>query len=350
MNYFCLGALSLLIIASSHAQDLSFEELENAPSGDIIIDGQTEQQELDIIDALTNQREAVERARTIVLKAPKPPDPEGRPNAFRAVLPKNTIVTRLSDDKDFVLPKSMQVWAQELFPGSQVVHVLDKENQPSFSARSIYVVSIEDDLKLTPGINPKITYNRSQGLKYRAYEKDFQFNTDISWEFESIAPNFWNQVFQEDMENGNGERYSSKIFYTGSFLPINFGLGVSYLDAIASSETFEVRWNALFVGPQISYSLYQADWWRVELEAQASSAIISSAKTSGNTYSPSAYEWGLASKLAFDTWAGTILAGAEYRRTYISLDKATSETILATEKESQSSTAFYVGYRFEFKL
>ncbi len=338
---------------SAQSQDLSFEDLENAPSDQILesdFNFDEELSSMDIVDSLTQQKEAVEQARTRVLSPPPIPKKEERPKAFRAVIPQETVITRLKDDKDFQLPKRIQVWAQEIYPGSQTTHLLDKDKNPIFSARSIHVVPIELDLNLTPDINPKITYDRRAGLKYSAFEDQFKLLADINWEFESIAPNFWNQVFNQNLDSARGERLTIKTFYNDSRLPIRFGLGVSYQNAIAAKGDFEIKWSSLYIGPQLSYTLWQNDNFEVELEAQAAKAFLSTARTLSEKYSPSSYEWGGAAKLAMDTRFGTFLAAIEYRTTEISLDQNSSETVLTAQKDSQSSASFSVGYRLGFNL
>tara|TARA_R110000868_G_scaffold155691_7_gene382249 strand:- start:8498 stop:9526 length:1029 start_codon:yes stop_codon:yes gene_type:complete len=336
--------IALVLVAYGHvvAQDLSFEELENAPSSQI--DG------LEFIDQLTNQKEAVDKARVRVLKPQPLPPPEVRPDAFRAVIPKGTVITRLSDDTDHKTSRRIQVWAQEVYPGSQVTHILDKNKLASFSARSVHVVPIEEDLKLTPSINPKITYDRSAGLKYSAFENNLKIKADLLWELESIAPNFWNQVFDQNLESASGTRLTLKTFYDDFRLPVKFGLGLSYQNAAASDEGFEIKWTALFIGPQISYTLINRESWQMDLEAQASAALFSSARTSNERYSPSSYEWGLAGKLVRKTWLGDFLASLEYRTNYISLNEGSSETNLSDQKVSQTSLALSLGYRIGFDL
>ncbi len=344
----------LLILSTSVlAQDLSFEDLENAPSDQILESDFSLDDELssmDIVDTLTEQREAVEKARTRVLRPPAIPKKEERPNAFRAVVPESTVITRLKDDKDFQLPKRIQVWAQEIYPGSQTTHLLDKDKNPIFSARSVNIVPIESDLKLTPDINPKITYDRRAGLKYSAFENQLKILTDINWEFESIAPNFWNQVFNQNLESARGERLTLKTFYNDTRLPIKFGVGASYQTALAAEGDFEIKWTSLFIGPQISYTLWQNETFELELEAQAAKAFLSSARTLNEEYSPSSYEWGGAAKVAMDTRFGTFLAALEYRITQISLDQNTTETTLSSQKDSQSSASLSFGYRLGFNL
>lgn len=336
---------SLLFISlAGHAQDdLTFEDIENANSMDMFND-------MEVIDALTDQRDAVEKARVRVLRPPPLPKPESRPAAFRAVIPNGTVITRLSDDKDFSTSRRIQVWAQEIAPGSQTTHILDKDKNPVFSARSIHVVPIEEDLALTPNINPKITYDKTVGLKYSAFESRLNLISDFAWEFESVAPNFWNQVFQQDMDSGSSSRISGKLYYDGTILPIDFGLGVSYQEANAFSDNFEIKWDALYIGPQVRYTAWQGQEWQIDLEAGAAAALISNARTQLHQYSPSSYEWNLAAKGSWDTWLGKVLAGVEYRRAHISLDQVTEETVLVSDKEAQTSTSFLIGYRIGFSL
>ena len=258
-----------LLCSFANAQDLNFEELENAPANqgyEEDIFSEDELASLDIVDALSEQKEAVEKARTRVLTPPPLPKKEERPKEFRAVVPKNTVITRLSDDKDFQISRRIQVWAQEIFPGSQTTHLLDKDKNPIFSARSIEVVPIEEDLKLTPSINPKITYDRRAGLKYSAFENELKLLVDFNWEFESIAPNFWNQVFNQEMDSARGERLTIKTFYNDTRLPLKFGLAASYQNAIASGDLFEIKWTSLFIGPQLSYELWKNEDFQIELE------------------------------------------------------------------------------------
>lgn len=342
-----------LLCSFANAQDLNFEDLENAPAnsayeGDIF--SEDELASLDIVDALGDQKEAVEQARTRILTPPPLPKKEDRPKEFRAVVPKDTVITRLSDDKDFQISRRIQVWAQEIYPGSQTTHLLDKDKNPIFSARSVLVVPIEDDLKLTPSINPKITYDRRAGLKYSAFENELKLLVDFNWEFESIAPNFWNQVFNQEMDSARGERLTIRTFYNDQRLPLKIGISGSYQNAIASRDLFEIKWTSLFIGPQISYELWKNDDFQIELEAGAAKAFLSTARTLNEEYSPSSYEWGGAAKLAMDTRFGTFLGGIEYRTTHISLDQNTTETILSSQKESQSSASFSVGYRLGFNL
>lgn len=342
-----------LLCSFANAQDLNFEDLENAPAnsayeGDIF--SEDELASLDIVDALGDQKEAVEQARTRILRPPPLPKKEDRPKEFRAVVPKDTVITRLSDDKDFQISRRIQVWAQEIYPGSQTTHLLDKDKNPIFSARSVLVVPIEDDLKLTPSINPKITYDRRAGLKYSAFENELKLLVDFNWEFESIAPNFWNQVFNQEMDSARGERLTIRTFYNDQRLPLKIGISGSYQNAIASGDLFEIKWTSLFIGPQISYELWKNDDFQIELEAGAAKAFLSTARTLNEEYSPSSYEWGGAAKLAMDTRFGTFLGGIEYRTTHISLDQNTTETILSSQKESQSSASFSVGYRLGFNL
>jgi len=342
-----------LFCSFANAQDLNFEDLENAPAnsayeGDIF--SEDELASLDIVDALGDQKEAVEQARTRILTPPPLPKKEDRPKEFRAVVPKDTVITRLSDDKDFQISRRIQVWAQEIYPGSQTTHLLDKDMNPIFSARSVLVVPIEDDLKLTPSINPKITYDRRAGLKYSAFENELKLLVDFNWEFESIAPNFWNQVFNQEMDSARGERLTIRTFYNDQRLPLKIGISGSYQNAIASGDLFEIKWTSLFIGPQISYELWKNDDFQIELEAGAAKAFLSTARTLNEEYSPSSYEWGGAAKLAMDTRFGTFLGGIEYRTTHISLDQNTTETILSSQKESQSSASFSVGYRLGFNL
>lgn len=330
-------------------QDLSFEDLENAPAPVETI-GDSSFEDMAIIDSLVDQKESVEKARIRVLRPPPIPQAKLRPNAFRAVIPKGTVLTRLRDDKDFKISRRIQVWAQENYPGSQITHILDKNKAAAFSARSILVVPIEGDLKLTPQINPRITYDKSAGLKYSAFENQLKLTTDINWEFESITPNYWNQVFGQDLESSAATRITLKSFYNDKRLPIKFGLGLSYQNAIATADNFEIRWSALYIGPQISYTLWQQQTWHLDLEAQASAAIISSAKTLNENYSPSSYEWGLAGKIVKKTFLGTFLVAAEYRTTHISLEENTNETSLTPQKDAQTSLALSLGYRLGFNL
>src|SRR5690606_24838839 len=130
--------------------------------------------------------------------------------------------------------KQIQLWAQELQTGSQTCLLLDKNKKAIFSARSIHVVPVEGDLALTPDINPKITYDRSSARRFSAFEKNIHLKNDFSWEVENIAPNFWNQVFEQDMPNGSGTRFGLASFYESETLPIDFGLSLSYMQAQAS--------------------------------------------------------------------------------------------------------------------
>ena len=129
-----LSMFIILILLSNigYAQDLQFEDIENS----------------DIVELLTEQREMVNEARTRVIKPPAPPLPESRPKAYRAVIPQGTVLTRLSDNKDFFAAKRIQVWAQEEYAGSQTTYILNKDKETVFSARSINIVSIENDINL----------------------------------------------------------------------------------------------------------------------------------------------------------------------------------------------------------
>lgn len=340
--------VTVLLLTSVQAQDLSFEELENLPSD--TINSQNEEDDFFVIEALTEQRETVEKSRTIILPPPALPKVEDRPNAFRAVIPAGTVITRLSDDKDFITPKQIQLWAQEIQTGSQTCLLLDKNKKPIFSAKSIDVVPVESDLALTPDINPKITYDRSSARRFSAYEKNIHLQNDFSWELENIAPNFWNQVFEQDMPNGSGTRFSLASFYKSETLPLDFGLSVSYMKAQASSEEFQIDWSGIFIGPQLSYSMWQGELWGLDINAGAAGALFSSARTDEFAYSPSYYEWGLGAKLSRKALGGKIFAGANYRQTRISLDEFTSETTLTTQKETQTSISFSIGYRFGLTL
>lgn len=336
-------SLLFMSLACAAQDELTFEDIENANSIGMFDD-------MEVIDALTDQREAVEKARVRVLAPPPLPKAESRPAAFRAVIPKGTVITRLSDDKDFATSRRIQVWAQEIAPGSQTTHILDKDKNPVFSARSIKVVPIEKDLALTPDINPKITYDKTVDLKYSAFESRLAIISDFAWEFENVAPNFWNQVFQQDMDSGTSNRITGKFYYDGTLLPIDFGLSLSYQEASAFSDDFEIKWDAFFIGPQIRYTVWNSESWGIDLEAGAAGALISNARTPAHQYSPSSYEWNLGAKASWDTWLGKLLAGMEYRRTHISLDQVTEETNLVTEKEAQTSVSFIIGYRIGFNL
>lgn len=342
MRLFFVSILFISLTCSAQ-EDLTFEDIENSNTVGMFDD-------MEVIDALTDQREAVEKARVRVLSPPPLPKPESRPAAFRAVIPKGTVITRLSDDKDFATSRRIQVWAQEIAPGSQTTHILDKDRTPAFSARSFNVVPIEGDLALTPDINPKITYDKTAGLKYSAYEKRLALVTDLAWEFESIAPNFWNQVFEQDMDSGSSNRMTGKFYYDGNLLPIDFGLSASYQKANAFSDDFEITWDAFFIGPQVRYTAWISNDWQIDLEAGAAAALISNARTQTHQYSPSSYEWNLTAKASWNTWLGQLLTGIEYRQTYISLNQVTEETNLVSEKEAQTSVSFFIGYRLGFNL
>lgn len=326
--------------AVTNAQDLQFEEIENAPSFE----------DIEIIETLTEQREQVEKSRTRVLAPPPLPARESRPPPYRAVLPEGTILTKISDNKDFATAKRIQVWAQEIYPGSQTTHILGKDKEPLYSARSLKVVPIESDLALTPDIDPRITYDRAARARFRAYEKTLNTVNDFAIELETITPNYWNQIFAQDLENATANRFTLKSFYDGDLIPVDFGFSISYQTASAASDDFEMEWSSLFLGPQISYKVWQSDLWQFDIEAGASAALISNVRTTLTTYSPSNYEWGGAMKFTRMTWLGEVFGMVEYRRSIISLNEVTAETSQTTDSENQSSLAFGIGYRLRLGL
>ncbi len=347
MNYFFF---MLLFAFTAKAQNLSFEDIENAPASfdSIEISGD---EAFDIIDALSTQRETVKRARTrfidTSIDTKKKSD---RPAPYLAVVGAGSVVTRLSDDKDFYLPRRIQVLAQLTYPGSPITLLLDKNAQEQYATKTFHVVSIEDDLKLTPSIDPKMTYVQGKNAALKTYDHELKIRTDLSWEFERLSADFWSQAFAQDFESFSGSRVTLKSFYLSPTIPFHIGLALSYQSANVENDFFTVDWSALFIGPQLSYTLWSDQDTRVEIEAGAAAATFSNARTASYRYSPSAYEWGILGKVAMDTWAGTIFAAAQMRQTHLSLNKATHETSLGSQKDAQTSLSFQLGYRWGLAL
>lgn len=347
MKYFLAA---LLICSNLYAQDLQFEDIENAPINLDSIE-LSENEAFDIVDALSQQQEAVKQARTRFVDTSIKIDKKNeRPAPFLAVIPKGVVITRLSDSKDFYLPRRLQTLTQLTYAGSPETLILNKDGIPTYVTKTIHVVSIESDLKLTPEIDPKITYTRGKHAVLNTFDKKMSIRTDLAWELEQVSSNYWNQTFNQDLDNFSATRASAKVFYRHEIMPVEIGLGFSYQQAKAENDFFKIDWSALFIGPQISYTAWQDEDTRLEFEIGAAAATLSDAQTFNYNYSPSAYEWGMMAKIAWDTWAGTIFSGLQYRQTYLSLNQASDETNLSAEKETQASWSLQIGYRMGFEL
>jgi hypothetical protein len=355
MRHFLFSTTIFLFSNFTLAQNSSttFEDIENADelTGLSQMEEELEISDFDSVDDLStlnknNQSAVVPR----VTSKPKVKT-KWTPQAFRAILKKGSLLVRVKDGEEVYTSKRVFVKARERVVGGTRSYLLTKGNKARYLTSTKNLVSISEDLKLYPQIDPRQTYEGP--TQFHSTDKVLKLETDITCHLESMNVSYFTLFYGGDGAGASGNGFGIRTFYRSSF-PFNVGLGFSRQSGswLGSENLENVSWDALYFGPFVKYDLYQGE--KLSLNGQfglEKSFGLETISESGDSFSFKSLLWKAEIKALYDTLIGTLSIGLEYKKQRATMTtNNVSGFLFFTDKGSITATGLVLGYHFDLSL
>lgn len=269
---------------------------------------------------------------------------------FRAVLLRNSTITRIDGGERLYTDRPIFVRAQEQFPGSQYALLFDKNDEPIFYVLNSRLSSIEEVTNLLPGVDATVTYEAP--TRSHSVDSSFSFENNFSLHQESLNATAIARLHDSESSSGSIQRIQYQaVTMTGT--PYNFGASLSFQSGRMGTNAFGemIGLSGVSFGPLFKGQFFKKDvsYWEWYLRGEKSITLSSSDEVLINRLS--SVSWGVGLEWTRETFFGPFFLGAEFRQQYISL-KNSSDSVVKIDPSERTLTALGVtlGYRWRLTL
>lgn len=312
------------------------------------LDQELNSADFNTIDKLSDEAEIARQKRYRLLNLKPQKVNPWSPKPFQARLRAGAVITRVEDDLDFVLRKPIYVVAREQIEGGSRSFLYGKDNKVKYIVDTRMLVSVEEDLKLSPQIDPTIVYEKPDLTN--SEEKKFPIEATFQISGETLDGTYFAQAFRGTETKASGERYEIRSYYNNDW-PIQFGINGNAGRGTWNDEIIgTVSWVNVFIGPTLRWKFYQAEEnsSSVHLSGQKSLYFESAKDPDRHSYSAINYQLDIdySMKTSFGTW---VVNGA-YRLSSLSVNDSTEYLETDPSLKDMTSLSLGIGLRMDFDL
>lgn len=269
---------------------------------------------------------------------------------YQAVLKKGSKVRKPKEDESWRVEKPIYVKARLQFPGSPYAFLLNKEGESILATRTENLSSLEQITQLYPQNDPTKTYE--DATQFRASNTNQELEAKLSVHFESSDASYLSQFHSSSDTTASSTRMQVESYFL-SFLPLDFGLSLSYQAGSFGDEQAGQRtsFNASYFGPVIKTQVFQKEDSILEVFAKAEKSLTLNSDDGVTQNQFSSNVWSFGADWTKQTFLGRFFAGVAYRIQHFSLKETSAPSLqIPSEKESLTGPSVYLGFRFTINL
>lgn len=306
------------------------------------------------LEYLGQLQEAFEqnRATRITPKLSAPVIKEGQKiqPTYQAVLKKGSSVQTPEGDKTWTTEKPIYVKARLQFPGAPYSLLLNKEGDVILATRTENLSSLEAVTQLYPTTDP--TKNYVDSTAFRSINTSYDLETKLSVHLENSDAAYLSRFHSSQESSATSTRMQIETYFL-SFLPLDFGLSLSYQTGSFGDEQTGIRtsFDGSYFGPVIKAEVYQSDGSTLEVfgKAEKSLSLQSDDGQTQNQFSSNV--WSVGADWTTQTFLGRFFLGVSYRVQRVSLKTSSNPNLeIPSQKESLTGPSIFAGYRFTINL
>ena len=267
------------------------------------------------------------------------------PITFRAILKKGSIITRSSDNKNFIVPQDIYVKATQDQMDESIAQL---EGDPLFITSMLNLSSLEEDFDLSP--SPKSYQSYKPVVNIYSMDKELTIINEFNIHQEFLQMNYLQEIFSQNSASASATRYELKNFVKWK-LPIEVGLVTSFQSgAWEPGGQYDQQWKAIYLGPGIAYQFWSTRWFDLKVGGSFQSSLYFNAQTKSSelNYSSNGYQLDLQSRI--NTSLGKFLLGLTYRRMEIDVGPVDNNIALDSSRNNITSIGIHLGYQFDLLL
>jgi hypothetical protein len=272
-----------------------------------------------------------------------------KPEPYVAQLKVGTILKKINGEEVYRVTRPVVVKAVEKIAGSQIVTILNKDNQEVYTTKTSNAVNIEQEVALNPDIEPTIVYTDKRD--YNIVDTEVKFRHFISYHLESIRSDYFPTIYRGTKQTAQGNILESKNYFVSNRFPVQFGFNVNYHFGFWEDPTLgTVTWQGLFAGPSIMRSFWKKKDSRWNMHLNGFKSIFHESKKDPDFHKFSTLGLQLELEKEIDFSTGSYTLGVNYRWSRSSV-KETSE-FLQNEAIKGQVIGFgvYLSYKFDWIL
>ena len=267
---------------------------------------------------------------------------------FLAVLKKDTVVTDVETENLFMIYQNINVLAVQAGIGSRYSFILDKKGNRRFIVKNALLTSLNDDLNLSLGKNPDISYVKP--VDFQVIDHVFPIESIFTIHSEVISSSYFENLYRQELEkNFNISRTEMKLFYPWIF-PIRLGFSFSYQSDEWQTEEDSIFWRGFFVGPTLYFTLMKHSKLDFNFHLGFFKSLFMESEFRNAYYKLSSNVFQLELAARFLLSEGYLVAGSSFRHQRPSIKEGSANFTLDPYRDTLSSISLFVGYGFNFKL
>jgi len=338
--------ISALIILTSTG--LALAQDKNIELTDDWLDQELNAADFKTIDRLTDEAEIARQKRYRVLKLIPPKENPWSPKPFQARLREGAVITRVEDDQDFILRKPIYVVAREQIEGGSRSFLYGKDNNVKYIVDTRMLVSVEEDLKLSPQIDATIVYEKPDLTN--SEERIFPIEATFQLSGETIDGTYFAQAFRGSQTRASGERYEARGYYNNDW-PLQFGANINAGRGTWDDEILgTVSWVNVFIGPTLRWKYYQGEENSSSIHLSGQKSLYFESRKDPDRHSFSAINYQMDIDYSMDTSFGTWVINGSYRLSSLSVSDTTEYLETDPSIKEMTSLSLGIGYRMDFEL
>lgn len=269
---------------------------------------------------------------------------------YKVFLKPGTIITKLSDKKDYKLERGIYANVLETSPSRRDNFMIyNKDGIATYSTTAWGIVEIAKDIQLLPDMDAQLTYPAPSVFKKN--NTHASFDTQLNVYFDNLDTHAFNHINGQDFTGFSlGNRFELRTLYASS-LPVNFGFAMSYEVAKWANEIENLELSIVSIGPHLQKTIFEEDDISVSFLAGAEYAPIytTTSNTGKDKYNAMILDVG--AEILWSGQFGKWSLGAHYRRHDLVLTSTTRADVTPIpEHFNSSSIGAMLGYKYEWDL
>ncbi|GAB4412495.1 MAG: hypothetical protein OHK0056_17550 [Bacteriovoracaceae bacterium] len=323
-------------------------DLDQAPITEDWLDAELSGADFKTVDQISEKIQKSRDARIRKLNLRPPKVSPWSPKPFQARLKTGAVITDLKTDQDYVIKKPIYVVAREQFEGGHRSFLYDKNNEIKYIVDTRFLTSVEEDLKLTPKIDPTIVYEKPDLTQ--AQDKKFPIESQFLISFEGLDATYWAQIFRGSQTRALGERYEVRTYFNNEW-PVQFGVNGNLGRGSWNDETLGTSsWINVFIGPTMRYQFYKTDQNSSSLHLSAGRSLLFQSQKNPDRHQFSAVNYQLDLDYTIKTDFADWVFNGSYRSMRLSLKESTEYLEVDPSLREINSLTFGIGIKMDFSL
>lgn len=261
-----------------------------------------------------------------------------------------SVLTRLSDKKDFQLEKGILVRVSATnYKKRDRFTVYNEAGNALYETSALNIAEVENDLRILPTHQADVIYPAPD--KFQIKDKIFALNTFFNVHMDNLQTEDFNSIYSDNLSSVTATRFEFRTLYSREAFPVQFGGSFNYQSTSWRNDFDQVRLSIFSFGPVFQYGFYHDENMKVSvvLGAEFSPVYRTSSGESKETYKAMLFDLGVES--VWKTQYGNWLLGSHFRKHDISLEKTTRPLVNPTiGKMTIISLGLMVGYKHEWDL